>query len=516
MPRSTFTIRTILGGWSPTEQFGEEGQFRASLAIDPDFPASETGKRTSGLLRPTAMEDFSSTALTDAAKWLMTNPKTTNTYAYLANGVILSYDSNLANETAVGTPTNGNGSGAAYYDNYLYFTTTTDVARYGPLNGSPSLTNSYWTSTLSKTALANTTYPTVRGEVLPNHVMHRHTDGKLYFTDVVGNQGVLHYIKTTKTTVEGDTDDTSTYNALDFPYGYYPTAIESYGTELAVAVIEGTDTGVEQGNAKLSFWDTTSSSYQKITDVEFPDPLITALKNVNGVLYVFSGSAAGGVRVSRFIGGYSFEEVAYLEEGTPPMQGAVDHILNRIYFGTYVTEPASAACVFAIGSKRARLGRGIQNVLKTVSAGATQNVTALKLVQQNGFIKPAPIVAWRDDSNNGIDKLSTTYGTSVWQSEVVPVGRPFRVMKLQLPLAQAMAANMTLTAKIVVDNGTTTHTLRTINNTNFPNSEKNILLYDDGIRGKHDFYLELTWSGSALCTVSLPISIELETEEDYV
>ena len=37
-----------------------------------------------------------------------------------------------------------------------------------------------------------------------------------------------NYVKTSKTTDEGDTDNGSTYNALDLPFGYMPMDIASW------------------------------------------------------------------------------------------------------------------------------------------------------------------------------------------------------------------------------------------------------------------------------------------------
>lgn len=517
MSSKPIRIETILGGQAPSEFFASKGQFQSSIGIEPDFPKDDSSIKTSGLLRPTAMEKFSSTEITGVPLWFVTNPKTTNTYLYANDGKVHTIASNLT----MGTALNGgsalstsSGNGADYYDNYAYFIKNTDVARYGPLNGSPSLTQDYWTNALAKTALVDTTYPSIRGVEIPNHPTHRHTDNKLYIGDVVGNQGVLHFIKTTKSSVEGDTNDGSTYNALDFPFGYYPTSIETYGNDLAVALIEGVDTTIKQKRAKISFWDTTSDSYQRITDVEFPDPLITAIKNINGILYVWSGNASGGVRISRFVGGYTYEEVFYNEEGVPPFDGAVDHEMNKILWGGYVTDPEAAAVVFGLGSKKRALGNGLFTPFKATSAGANQNVTAVKFLEQANNSRLRPIIGWSDDSAKGLDKISTTYGVSVWRSEVFRVGAPFTIKKIRIPLAQAVAANMTITPKIYIDDASSSETLTVINNTNYTASERNIVLQGNGIDGKHNFFLELRWSGTVLLTVGLPITIEMDIEAD--
>lgn len=500
-----------LAGRSPLLNFASKGQYISSIGIDPDFPISDTDKLPSGFLRPTSMADFSGVNVNATPLWLSTNPKNELVYAYLANGKLVSYSSALASETLRTTVTTSSGNGMAYYDNYLYLAKNADIARYGRLDGSPTVTQAYWTSSLSLTALTNTTYPSIdpsgANVEMPNHVMHRHTDDKLYICDVHANgYGIISYIKTKKTTNQGDTDDGSTYNALDFDYGLYPTTIATYQTNLAVAVIEGVSTSVRQKNAKMSFWDTTSDSFSLITDDELPDPLITAVLNVNGVLWVASGSAKGGCRISKYVGGYHSQQVFYDPHMLPPLQGAFAHLLNRVVFGSAVDYPANYGLVTAIGSSSIG-GQPVHGILKASSAGANSYITCLAYVQNDSLEKLAPIVGWTDDTTaGGIDKLSTTYGTSIFRSEMYRIGEPFRIEEIIIPSSTVMASNITITPKVYVDDGSSSVTLKVINNTNFA-SRRIIKLASKKVIGQHNFFLELTWSGSALCTLALPIII---------
>lgn len=518
----TVKIDNILGGISPTQYYGGASQYDSAIGIDPDMPVTDSTVRTSGLIRPTALEKFSGSNVSGVPLWFMTNPKDSKIYAYMSDGKFVSYSTTLGSETLIGTPTSGAGNGAAYYDNYIYLATPTDISRYGALNGSPSLANTYWSSTLGKTALSNTTYPTINGVSMPNHPMHYHAGrNRLYFGDVVNGQGVLHYIATTKTTVEGDTDNGSTYNCLNFNFGYFPTCIETYGTNLVVGLIQGTNSTTLQKNAVISFWDTTATAPTQIVDKELPDPLVTAMLNVNGVLFVWLGNAQGGTRVIKFAGGYSWQEVAFLEESYPPLEGAVDHWMNKILFGGNTTYPETSACVWSIGSKNAVLAQNnpLHNILKASTTSSSNPwVTALKFVLQANNKIRQPIVGWKDDSTAyGIDKISTTYGINVWRSPVYRIGKPFQLLRVRIPLAQAVASNMILIPKIYVDELSSNVALQTINSTNYTSSERNITQKLRGtysVTGKHNFMLELRWTGSALLTVSLPITIEGETLTD--
>lgn len=534
-PKETgvITINSILGGMAPTTHFAGQDQFRASLGIDPSQPMDDADSATStiasGLLRPVASEKFSSSTLATAPLWIETNPKDSNIYVYDARGSAYTVNATLTTVTAIadgGALSSSLGNGCEYYDNYIYFAKNLDIGRYGPLNGAPAITGTYWTGTLAKSALVNTTYPTTFKNSLqvPNHPMHRHSDGILYIGDVVGNQGTIHYINTTKVSVEGDTNNGSTASALTMGYGLWPTSIETYGTDLAIALYEGSSTGIRQKHAKIAFWDTTSNSFNKVTWVEFPDAIITAMKNVNGVLYVVSGNyQTRGFRVTRFVGGYSFEEVYYSETGEPCLQGAIDGTLNRVIFGSHTTVPESRGCVYGLGLQKAALGNGLFNVMGATGATGSTSVTAVSFADATELGFYNPIIGWSEGGDGstgasyGLDKQGTAYNNapSVWWSQVFRIGKPFQIRKIRIPLATAVAANHTLIPKYYIDDGQVTNTGTTINNTNYPNSDRQIVQRPaTPALGKYNFWLELRWSGSALLTVNLPITIEYDVFDD--
>lgn len=101
-----------------------------------------------------------------------------------------------------------------------------------------------------------------------------------------------------------------------------------------------------------------------------------------------------------------------------------------------------------------------------------------------------------------------------FNSQVYKIGQPFKITKIRIVLTQAIAANMIITPTIYTDDGGgTSYTLTTINNTNY-SGKKNIVIKPDGLTGEHNFWLELKWSGSELCVVGLPITIEYELLDD--
>lgn len=545
-----------MGGHSPATHFATKDQFLSSLGINPALPNFDVQKvaaidpknsKASGLLRPVGVQ-AKVTNMVDGPMWMKPNPKTSDIYLYGSAGSVYTVTtfelSNAAQSATVLSAaqdinTSGQaGRGCEYYDNYMYFATPTDIARYGPLNGVPTWVSNYWTGTLGKGALNNMPYPHpgnyLSGIAYPNHVIHRHSDGKLYILDVDGNnKGTVHFIATTKTTVEGDTDNGSTANKLTFGYGLWPTAIESYGSQLVIALYEGSGSDTFQGSkqkpAKIAFWDTTSANFNQITWVEFPDSIITAFKNINGILYAFSGNSFGliGFRITKYIGGNTFDEVNYIEDAIySPYAGAVEGDSKRLLAGVIMLSPEFGASVISIGLQKASLSGGLFNVMRATDGGA--NITSILLIQSSigllpGFSSNSPVIGWVKSGAGSIDGEDTNFLSGsiyqIWWSQIYKIGQKFKITKIRIPLAQAIAANMIVTPTIYVDEGTTSYVggtdpgLAIINNTNYPGA-KNVVMRPVGLTGEHNFWLELKWKGSALCTVGLPITIEYELLDD--
>jgi len=465
-------IKTILPGVSASENIRQKGQFGASLGIDPLMPDADSGVRPGGNIRPTQMLKFSESTIDAVPLWMVTNPKDALLYVYTSNGKVYSVASNytltaLNSGTAL---TTASGNGAEYYDNYLYLAKNADICRYGPLNGSPSFTQNYWTSTLSLTAPTNNTYPSINSVAIPNHFMWRHTDGALYICDVLSsNKGALHKIKTTKTTVEGDTNNGSDHDALDFDYGWWPVVGCSFGNYLLVAFIEGTSTTVHQRPARLILWDTVSASFDDVTiDKSFKEPLITALQPLDdGSVLIFSGKAGKGCRVDRFYSLNAVQHVGYFPDLYPPLPGAVDFYAGRSAFGTGCATPSSAGCVMAYGSPNPEIPTGMHNILLANSSGTTPQVTALRYFLQ-GDADLQPVIGWKSSNAYGLDRLTTT-------------------------------ANTSLVVKAYFDNASSNTTIATIDNTTLRfASHKQFDLQSECLRGKNDFYLQFEWSNGSV------------------
>lgn len=431
---------------------------------------------------------------------------------YTNGGAFVSYNNALSAETLLSAVSNGTGNGGTYYNNYIYLATNTTVARYGPLDGAAAFTSSFWVTTLAKTALNNKIYPTIADNLIPNHPMHVHGDNALYFGDTLNGQGIIHKIKTKKVTVEGDTDDGSAYNALDLPFGFFPTDIESYGTDLAIVTIQTTDTDSNQGRAALFLWDTVADTFYA-GPIYITDPLATAMLNINGQIYVWSGSARQGCRLSRYLGGVQLSEVLMIEEACPPFAGAVVADGARIYWGGFTIYPTISACVYSFGSKDGGLTQGLHIPIRASSVGDVPDTTALSLYTQTGFARTKLIVGWNDVSAHGIDKVSTsaTY-TAKWRSQPFNIGKKFRVANIRIPLGDTIIAGMSITPKIYFDDESSSISLSDINSTNY--SGRHVVVKDLALAtayGENSFFIELSWTGTVELPVKFPITIEVET-----
>lgn len=539
------TIDSVLGGISPNPYLGMRNQYHAAIGVDPDRPIQTSGvTKTSGMLVPSQATDVSGAGLSGYPVWIVTNPKGTTDeaiYVYASDGEFLSYSNAAGNtETVEGTPTSGAGNGMAYYNNFIYLATPTDISRYGPLDGTPTLSNTVWTgATLgTQTALSNASYPTQRGVTLPNHPLFVHIDNKLYVGDTVTanndnlGRGVVHWVRTKRSSggVEGNDNDGSTYGAFYLPFGYAPTAFASWGTDLVVAAIpNSSNASIRMGNAKLFFWDAINAPSLPYKVVELPDALVTALLNHNGNLYIWTGSygasgitdADGGTRLSIYLGGFSIKQLVFLEEGVPPIAGGVAAQSNRIFWGSHVSYPEDAICMWGYGSKDGNLPPALHNVAvgSATPAQTIYRATAVAAVEQTAFgVDPRMWMGWKDGAASqdfGIDRvgIGSNAEPSVWRSLIYPVGSPFRINKVSFPLGAAVATGMTLIPTILTDDLSSSTALTTVNNTNYASSQRRIVMYP-AVYGNNNLCLQLRWSGTAILPVNLPIVIEGEFIED--
>jgi hypothetical protein len=359
--------------------------------------------------------------------------------------------------------------------------------------------------------LAQPAYPASRAVDYPNHVLFPHNDGYLYVADYDGANGRIHALITDYDGANGSGE----YNVLTLPPSMMPMAICSFGTDLSIVASPTAPYAVGSipigQNAKMFLWDTVrGNKFYRAVDIG--EPLATAIVNRNGELFVTAGNIDVGFKLLRYVGGDSFEQVAYVNESSPPPAGAIDVRGNMVAFGGFATYPSADAGVWAYGYRDQRLGNALNHIARaSVTSGTLPIVSALRFLQRN----QTPVIGWRTDSAYGLDKyIGSGTHRSVFMSRVERIGRPFRITRLVVPMADAVAAGTNIELDFIVDDENVTYGagdggLLDITAANHLGLYL-IDLKELSIEGKNNFYLKMQFAGTAEDVVQMPITYELE------
>ena len=528
------TINSILGGFSSTFHLSKEDEYLSALAIDPEVEYGATEKIL-GAIFPTASTLISGglEGLKQAPAWITGSQTSTGVFVYGANGTLFTYSNVLApqdNETAGIITTSGKGNGMVAAGDYLYLATGTGVTRFGLLSTTqPTALTTFWTTAntgegLGLTALTDTTYPGTldigNSVAYPNHVMHLHNDGYIYVADYVSGQGMIHSFYSGAST----TSLTATYSDLLLPPGLYPTDIKSYGTDLAILCTPAGNFTAgsvpRQGNCALILWDTTSNNFYR--SVTINEPVATALANKNGELYIFAGNIDRHVKVLKYLGGFGFQPVVDLNEGSPPPAGAVDTLGNMIAWGGWGGTGASTyfANVYTYGY-RSLPGNALNSIMRishTDGTYAYHRISALRFVlNSSGY----PVVGWHTDTNGagykyGLDYAGTGALTSKFKTRVFNIGTQYNIKRIRIPLLDYVSADTVITPTVFMDGGVAadgsalTQALPVINRDNYPNQERLIDYTDLAIGGMRNFYIQFVWSSTATVGIGPNVTIDLD------
>jgi hypothetical protein len=516
-----------------------------ACAIDPDI---KINGRIGGAITPNNYQ-LDTSAVRDVM-WFETNDVNDNTYYYTKDGAF-GYIDVSGNVSAVSALTGSSGNGMAYYNNYYYLAKDTDVARYGPLNSTPTLTDNWWSAQDTLEKLTNTTYAEVGDYKIPNHPMYVHPDKQLYIADYQG-QGTVHRLKmidkmdisgssgtftvgeevsgatskaratifsvtgtelgvalaigtfTNGETVTGTTGGEATVtgytignkpilkemNALTWAFEEYPVAMDSFGTDLLILTMKNSK-NINKGNSVLFVWDTFDTQGFHAA-VKLPYPITTAIKTYNGIPYIWGGDNEG-YSLSRYLGGETIEPFIYIDNGELPLQGAVAAQHNRLVWGSTQTYPEARGCVWS-WSSRARFG-GLHNI---ISAG--DQVSALRPQELTGTFLI------------GTDKGLYTSGgdyDSIWRSEMISFGRMFDIHNIYIPLGATLKIGDKITVVLHYDNETIKDEFEIDKDT----YETNTIKIQPEQKGIQNFFIEIKIEGPTKVPIILPIAIEYDILE---
>lgn len=144
-------------------------------------------------------------------------------------------------------------------------------------------------------------------------------------------------------------------------------------------------------------------------------------------------------------------------------------------------------------------------------------IIAVTRVQQN-LAFPQFVIGGKGGANQDEYKLfkkSTSYDFYLWRTPVKLVGTDFDVKSISFYLLADIAAGMSIIPKLYFDDESVTSVGTTINLNNY--SDRLIKLsshsFNNKVHGRSNFFLELQIRSTILTPISLPIFIEIETDE---
>jgi len=141
-------------------------------------------------------------------------------------------------------------------------------------------------------------------------------------------------------------------------------------------------------------------------------------------------------------------------------------------------------------------------------------ITSVKKISQNLPFPQYVIAGQGTGSLYKLFKKTTTQAFTLWRSPVYNIGKDFDVMSIEFNIIGGVASNKTIVPILYFDNERDSSVGTTINTTNYPNLEQLIQLtsknFNNSVHGKHNFFLELQFTGTALAVVSTPINIDID------
>lgn len=258
---------------------------------------------------------------------------------------------------------------------------------------------------------------------------------------------------------------------------FYPVAIDSFGTDLMIVANDG-------NRSALFLWDTVDSSFYK--EIHLPYKRATGLKVHNGTPYIFGGDD-DGYSVSVYTGGDTVQPLHYIDNGLPPVQGAIDAKDHRLAWGSSQTYPEARGCIWAFGSKTGT--QGLHNI-GTVGS----QITSL----HNGSA----------GSDIGIATRGGTYD-SIWRSEILSFGRPFDLEEIVIPLGADLGVNDKVTFKVMYDNESSSQTY-VVEKDTYPDR---IIRLNPEAQGVSNALLEIHIESTTQIHVQLPITFKYKIND---
>jgi len=149
----------------------------------------------------------------------------------------------------------------------------------------------------------------------------------------------------------------------------------------------------------------------------------------------------------------------------------------------------------------------------------TSVITAINHIQQ-GLSEANVIMGGKGGSNGtefGLFKKSNSYAFNMFTTGMFNIGEPFNILSIKLPLNNDLITDMIIIPVLNFDDGERKIAGTEIELMNYTDAPSHIDLtpytFDSNVHGERNFVLELHFRGVGLIGISLPIEINIETEE---
>ena len=383
------------GGMSEAPKEGPRGAFLYGdrLDISTDLTGMTAGIKTT---------KDSGTVVTDLPKWIEHDAVNDKTYAYGDDGNF--YVESAASWSALTAATTAAGQGMRIWNDYVYLRKTSALARYGPLSGSPTLTQSWQTSNV---------------QTITDHAPMVEFLGNLY----VANGRYL-----------GEWNDSAwTYNKITLPVGWKIRAMSVLGEDLIMGGWIGTNV-YDYEKGFLWIWNGTDTSVTNFLEIN--EGAVNSMKVIDNNLYFVAGASAKlYIYTGQVIPLRPISSDLLQSQYAEIFPGAMDVHRGQLVIGMAGKTDSSALVqgAYSYGriSKNYPRALNLDHIIST----ATTTGTTLKIGAVNSVGPNEMYIGWEDTTaTNGIDKISgtTPYSTAVWHSLWFDNGNAYTVKDLDL------------------------------------------------------------------------------------
>lgn len=387
------------GGIAPSNKLGVRGSFAFGKNLNIfDEPSQMT-------IMPKATK-VSGNNVTGLVKWIVSGaPHDTNMYFYDENGVVYKETSG-GTWSVLHTVPSSHGQGMAVFQNYLYCVADSDISRYGPLDSSPTWTDS-WGSTQAASDSQTAMQSTATTKFGPAMVF---TNGVAF-----GNGNYLVWWDNTLLETQ----------KITLPPGLSIRSLAVVNQFLMMGTWRGTSiTANEEGF--VFTWDGASDTFNDFASI--PQGGVAAMVNSKNRLIMSAGGS--GQILMNYNPSLAIQTIPKLSisKYLEIYPGAITNWRGMTQIGLAANTNSSSIYggVYTYGSST-QLYPEVLNYSFTISSG-TQTGTTLSIGSLYG-IGNSLYIGWNDNGTYGVDKITNSndpYALAQFESLIFDAGQLYR------------------------------------------------------------------------------------------